>query len=296
MISQASIDLIVTEEVSSKAYYVRHYQNPEWPGGASGITIAIGYDLGYASVAKIEADWGPHVSPAMLDVMKRCSRISGSAAKALLPNVKNLITIPWDAAMSVFMSRDVPQWIATVQRAVPNTDKIGPTCLGVLTSVAYNRGAAGFNAEGARYTEMHEIRNTMAASVFPPVANCLRAMKRLWPTVKGLRDRREHEAVLWEEGLRLVAAGTDAPASTLPSVIVPDPEVPTKAGPARTKPPATTAAQNTTAGAIVVAGGKAASVAAANGAHTSTIILIAVLGVVAGAGLWWAWYRNRNPK
>ena len=34
------IDLIVAEEVSSRDYYVAHYQHPEWPGGASGVTTA----------------------------------------------------------------------------------------------------------------------------------------------------------------------------------------------------------------------------------------------------------------
>lgn len=296
MISQSSLDLIVSEEVTSKAYYERHYQHPEWPGGASGITIAIGYDLGYASVAKIEKDWGPHVSPAMLAVMKSCAGFTGSAAKALLPKVKNAIVIPWDAAMAVFMERDVPQWVATVQRSVPNTDKIGPTCLGVLTSVAYNRGAAGFNAAGDRYAEMREIRSSMAECKFPPVASYLRAMKRLWPTMKGLRDRRDHEAALWDAGLARSAYGSDAPAASLPGSVAHDPEIPTKAGPARTKPPATTAAQNGTAGAIVVAGTKAATAAASTGFPISTAILIGALSLVAAAGVWWLWYRNRNPK
>ena len=44
--SQAAIDLIVREEVGSQARYKHKYQHPEWPGGASGVTIGVGYDCG----------------------------------------------------------------------------------------------------------------------------------------------------------------------------------------------------------------------------------------------------------
>jgi hypothetical protein len=51
--SQAAIDLIVMEEVSSQAAYTKLYQGPTWPGGASGVTIGIGYDGGYSTPAVI---------------------------------------------------------------------------------------------------------------------------------------------------------------------------------------------------------------------------------------------------
>ena len=38
-ISQSAFNLIVREEVSSEAYYKRHYTHPEWPGEKSGVTI-----------------------------------------------------------------------------------------------------------------------------------------------------------------------------------------------------------------------------------------------------------------
>jgi hypothetical protein len=44
--SQAAIDLTVTEEDSGQAYYARHYTHFEWPEGASGATVGIGYDCG----------------------------------------------------------------------------------------------------------------------------------------------------------------------------------------------------------------------------------------------------------
>ena len=59
LISQAAIDLIVCEEVSGKEVYERNYRRPEWPGGSSGVTIGIGYDVGagVSDKAQLWADW-----------------------------------------------------------------------------------------------------------------------------------------------------------------------------------------------------------------------------------------------
>src|SRR4051794_35337592 len=132
-ISQSAFDLIVREEVSSRAYYEKHYTHPEWPGGASGVTIGIGYDLGYATREKITADWSGLVTGEMLGAMFRCAGVRGDAAKALLLSVQHIV-IPWDAAQQVFANRDVPSWTAAVLKAIPAADRLTPTCLGVLVS------------------------------------------------------------------------------------------------------------------------------------------------------------------
>jgi hypothetical protein len=56
-ISDAAIDLIITFEVSSPAVYERKYRRPIWPRGRSGITIGIGYDVGYAVKGVLVRDW-----------------------------------------------------------------------------------------------------------------------------------------------------------------------------------------------------------------------------------------------
>src|SRR3974390_2192973 len=108
-VSQASIDLCERCEVSSKQYYQQHYQQPEWPGEQSGITIGIGYDLGQASKQKIQADWHGRVPDAMLAVMAYCSGSTGTNARALLPQVRDKISVSWDVAQAVFLERDVPE-------------------------------------------------------------------------------------------------------------------------------------------------------------------------------------------
>ena len=51
-----SLDALVRFEIGSRAQYEKLYAQPTWPGGESGVTIGIGYDLGFASKAQIEAD------------------------------------------------------------------------------------------------------------------------------------------------------------------------------------------------------------------------------------------------
>ncbi len=294
-ISKSAIDLIVAEEVSSKAYYEKHYQRPEWPGVASGVTVGIGYDLGYATPAKIAADFGNKVSPAMLAAMQSCAGITGGAAQSKMRAVRSSILIPWNVAMDVFINRDVPQWIALVNRSVPNCNLLNSTCLGVLVSLAYNRGAGGFNSTTDRNREMRAIKSHMANKRFDKIPAEFRSMVRIWPGVKGLQGRRVREAVLFEKGLALGTSPVAKPPVTVPI----DPSIESAnrvEAQARTPQPTTTPAQNTTAGGIIAGGVAGATAAASSGMPISTVILIIVAAVVAAGGVWYAWYRNQNPK
>lgn len=290
-VSQLAIDDVISFEVSSKVYYIKHYAHPEWPGGFSGITIGVGYDLGYASPEKIRADWGALVSPAELTVMLQCSGVHGTAARDLLPHVRPLIDIPWDAACSVFLERDVPQWTDRVCHDIPGADKLPPDSLGAIFSCAYNRGDS-FSAPGDRFVEMRNIRAHIVAGHPELVPGELRAMKRLWPDVKGLRDRREVEAKLFEAGLA---------AARLGPVLTPVAPVPHTATPAPKQalpPPKPGTAEHGLAGAVILAIGKAAHDAAANG-HGYFVILGIIIAAVAAAAVVWkgvSYARSLQPQ
>lgn len=206
--SQAAVDLIVAEEVSSKETYIARYQHPEWPGGASGVTVGIGYDLGYATAERILSDWKDYLEPKMLQAMTSVAGLTGQAAHNALAGVRASIVVPWDAAMAVFKKVDMPRWEAIVAKAIPNADALPAGCYGVVTSVAYNRGAS-FSKDGDRYREMRSMREHIMSGDFSLVPADLRSMKRLWPNMAGLRNRREHEAVLWERSLAAFVPGTD---------------------------------------------------------------------------------------
>lgn len=200
MISQKAIDLIVMSEVSSRDYYDKVLHHPEWPGGVSGVTVGIGYDLGYCTVDKLRTDWDGKLPDATISIMERCVGVTGSAAQRLLPSVKSQIDVPWDAAMAVFLQRDIPQWTDTVIKHIPAAQNLSPDSLGALISLAYNRGAS-FDNQGQRYREMRDIKAHIQAGELSKVPDDFRAMKRLWPNMRGLRIRRDAEAQLFQDGL-----------------------------------------------------------------------------------------------
>ena len=45
-------------------------QPSEWPGGDSGVTIGIGYDLGYVTIDQFEFDWGPYFTADQLNRLR----------------------------------------------------------------------------------------------------------------------------------------------------------------------------------------------------------------------------------
>lgn len=261
-ISQESDDLIVACEVSSKAYYEKKLRKPEWPGASSGVTVGIGYDLGYASDAKIKSDWGDRLPGTAVDAMLRCPGVTGAAAHALLPKVRSLIDVPWNDAIYVYEHVDIPEWTARVCRAIPGAESLPPDCLGALTSLAYNRGLS-FQSPQDRYREMRAIRAHIIAQDLDKVAAEFRAMKRLWPTVRGLQIRRDKEADLWEAGLR-------APATA------PMP----KAKPSEAPKPLAEPATSKTGESVTGVGGAGATIAGANAATSSGLSPYLVAAIV----------------
>ena len=223
LISDAARDLIVAEEVSSKAIYEQRYQRPEWPGGGSGITIGIGYDIGAGvkSSGQLRADWGNRIPDRMIEALVPCIGVTGERARQMLPLVRDQVRVPWEAAIGVFDDVDVPRWYAICKNALPNFEMLSFDCKGVLVSLTYNRGAS-FSKDGDRYTEMRAIKIHMSTKEFGKIPAELRSMKRLWPqqSMRGLVLRREHEAQLFERGLKL----SPAPTIPAPSDVAPVPK------------------------------------------------------------------------
>ena len=202
-ISQASFDLIVNEETGGQAYYEKTEMHPDWPGGASGVTIGIGYDCGYSTPGTIAADWRVQLPQSVIQALQGAAGVRGSPASALAHEL-HWITVPWSSAMAVFSTLDLPKWVGIVRNALPNCDKLSPDCLGALVSLAFNRGAS-FTLQGDRYTEMRNIKAHMASMDFIQIPNEFLSMRRLWPQGGDLWKRRGHEAALFESGLQTAA-------------------------------------------------------------------------------------------
>jgi hypothetical protein len=203
LIADEARDLIVAEEVSSRATYNRRYRHPEWPGGASGITCGIGYDVGAGvkNKAQLHKDWDGVIPPQMVKTLEGVIGITGTRARNLLQGVQS-VDIPWEAAIQVFDNVDVPRWYRQCKKALPNFEVLSPLCKGALVSLAYNRGAS-FSKRGPRYAEMRNIRALMEEKDFDRIPAQFRKMRRLWASRsnRGVALRREHEARLFEKGL-----------------------------------------------------------------------------------------------
>jgi len=200
-ISQAALDLIVEFEVSSKAAYEQKYTHPVWPGGAAGVTIGIGYDVGQQSVAQIRDDFAGILDQGTIAALEPACGVTGAAARGLAGQLQG-VTVSWDQALALFQQKGIPRWVGVVKNKLANTDQLKPDSLGALVSLTYNRGGGGYTAAGDRYAEMRNIKQHMANQAFANIPAEIRNMKRLWPDVGGLLRRRDREAELFQQGLQ----------------------------------------------------------------------------------------------
>lgn len=189
-----AVTFIVRQEVGSKAAYEALYTRPAWPGGQSGITIGIGYDLRFA--ADMVGDWAPYLSGKDLGELGLWRGEAGSVVGAA---ALSGIVIPWNAAWSVFATRTLPATLRASRRAFPGLDGLPLLSAGALVSLVYNRGPA---TSGPGREEMGQIRDAVQGGTPEAVPALLRAMTRLWPDCPALRTRRQQEADLFAEGLQ----------------------------------------------------------------------------------------------
>lgn len=198
-ISREGYQLILDHEVGGgPSYYNAALKSPEWPGGASGVTIGVGYDLGYNTRDQIAKDW--HVlSPDVISRLQSCAGITGQSARLKLASVRSLV-IPWDIANDVYQHSTIPRFAALTKRAYPGVETLHPHVQSANLSWVFNRGEGISSSDRDR--EKREIRaNTPSNPGKLPAA--YRSSKRLWvgKGLPGLIRRREDEARLIEAAL-----------------------------------------------------------------------------------------------
>lgn len=199
-ISQRATDLIIYFEVSGEAAYRKLYKHPEWPGEQSGVTVGIGYDLGYASKETFKAEWQDFIDKEIIEKLSVACRVKGAPAAELAKSLRG-VEIDWPAAFNQYTSKTQPIYVGETEGSLPNTDLLSADSLGALVSLVYNRGSP-FDLRTDRFAEMRNIKSYMRAKQFDQIPNAIRSMKRLWPNSRGLRDRREAEAKLFAIGLK----------------------------------------------------------------------------------------------
>ncbi len=180
--SKKSINLLISAEVSSKAYYEKFLTHPVWPKGESGITVGIGTDLGQMSEEAITEDWQNYVSVDDLHLMLSVSGLKGTRAQAELPKIKSVI-VPFDAACDVFYKRSLPKFAKLTHGIYPGLEQLEPDAVGALISMVYNRGAA---LNGPGRVEMKSIVHLVPHKDYAGIAALVLQSKRLWVGKKGM--------------------------------------------------------------------------------------------------------------
>lgn len=194
-ISPESRQLIVEFETGGKSYYQSKLQRPSWPGGASGVTVGIGYDAGYNTRAAVLSDWAA-LPASSRNALASAAGVKGVAAKPRAAALK-WIVVPWADAENLFVSNTMPRFGKMTAAAFPNITSTHPHVQGAMLSIVFNRGAS---MTGSSRLEMRAIRSAVAAGRVGPVPGQIRSMKRLWigKGLPGLLRRRDAEAALIE--------------------------------------------------------------------------------------------------
>lgn len=195
-ISKKGLDLIVDFEIGSKAYYNRSLKSPTYPGGQSGLTIGIGYDLGYHSKTQIEKDWKGKIDDVDLAQLQSVSGLKGAAAKEKKSDLRN-VSVPFSAAEEVFLTSVLSNWAQKTAKVFPGINGLPADAQAMLLSLVFNRGP---KMSGGRRVEMREIRTLIPSGDLKAIAEQFRLMKRLWigKGLPGLLKRRDKEADIIE--------------------------------------------------------------------------------------------------
>jgi hypothetical protein len=221
--SARALEMIVGLEVTSQAVYTREDSGVTWPGGASGCTVGIGYDLGYHSATEVRQDWQPHLAPGVVLLLCSVAGLVGQAARAALPTVRS-VRVPFDAAEAVFRQVDVPRTEDLVRRTFV-VGGLTDDQFGALVSLVYNRGASCSRTDPRR-REMWQIQDALVDGRLDLVPGLIRSMERLWVggVAPGLVARREQEAALFESGgAEAASPPAPPPVPAPPPAAVPQP-------------------------------------------------------------------------
>lgn len=175
-------------------------QPSHWPGGQSGVTLGIGYDLGHVTEKQFRDDWEKYLPDDQVEQLVKCIGLTGSKAKAVAPSLKN-VTVKRADAEQVFLLRSAPLYEQRTLQAFPGVEALPLDAYGALVSLVFNRGPS---MTGDSRKEMRFVRAAVARKDLKEIATQIRSMKRIWvgKGLDGLIKRREAEALLVESCIK----------------------------------------------------------------------------------------------
>lgn len=200
MLSKKSIDLIIQFEIGGRSYYERALQKVTWPGGASGATVGIGYDLGYNTEKQFLLDWSQGLNLNFVNALKPLCGLKGEKVKGMIKGEILNVRIPYNIAYDVFVSSSVPRFYKAALTIYPDMIHLNDDTQGALVSMVFNRGTS---LVGDRRKEMKAIVELVKKQDYEGIAEEIEKSKRLWEGVglDGLVIRREAEADLIRDSI-----------------------------------------------------------------------------------------------
>jgi hypothetical protein len=200
-LSPEGLKLLLDYEVGGgESYFRKFLSRPTWPGESSGVTIGVGFDLGYNSQAQFSEAWGAILSDETFAILGQSLGLKGATAREWLhekPEAR-AIEITWVQALSVFTNITIPRFFVQLLRVYPQANDLPEGARDALLSLVFNRGTS---LTGDRRSEMVGIQNALKFNRLREVPDLLRSMKRLWPNTLGLQKRRDAEAELFAKSL-----------------------------------------------------------------------------------------------
>lgn len=200
-LSEAGVNAIIRYEIGSDYYYNSRLRAPTWPGGDSGVTIGIGYDLGYQTQQDFKAHWAEELPAATVDRLAAVCGTTGRSASGRIESLQD-ISISLNRARRVFMKTSLPLYAEKTLRVYPGLADLEPDAQSALVSLVYNRGISMRNKDSRK--EMRELREHVRNGDYDAIAGTMRDMKRLWAgrNLDGLLKRRDAEAAMVAGALR----------------------------------------------------------------------------------------------
>lgn len=192
--------MIINHEIGGKSYYEKALQKPIWAGGQSGVTIGLGYDLGYVTEKQFLEDWSDKINLNFITPLRKVIGLKGELAKQMLKGEIMQVRIPFTVAYEVFIKRSLPKYYKMTKAIYPELDTLNEDTRGALVSMIYNRGN---KLDGDTRKEMRAIVSLVAKKDYEGIAEQIERSKRLWEqkSLDGLVRRREEEADLVRDSM-----------------------------------------------------------------------------------------------
>lgn len=187
---------VINFETGGEEYYNKFLKRPTWPGGASGVTIGIGADLGYLSKKEFDDYFSKYFTNDENSRLRSVIGLKGQSAKSVISKVKN-IQLPWENAKEIFVNWTLPKFWRLTNGIWEGMEELCENAQIALTSIVFNRGSS---TKGSSRKEMVNIKPLVLKKDYKGIAKEIRGMKRLWEGkgLDGLLKRREIEAKMVE--------------------------------------------------------------------------------------------------